>query len=410
MSWIDQLNNVELEIQTGDGKKWSPLWKEAKRSKVYNTAAYDFIRVSGTFIYRGLPQGNQYDITLIFQGETHLTTAEQFNRSADDPRFWTITHPFWGSIKVQPMTLEEDKSVLNSTIFKIKIWETISTKYPVQKQLANDRVSEMQLLTNEMVAKSFANQIPVIATSLRTTLTDTVKAVDQISSKAIKTDSEFAKFKTKVAKAQRLITDTIQKPIDVMRSVIDLINYPVYVVGSVTDRLNIAKELATKLEAILLKKRTKTTLLVYECAGSSLVSAMANAAMTPNEGDYSMRLKVLYAMDTVQEQYVNYLTILDESQADRSDEVDGFTPDDDTSRHLNEAVVEALANVYDYSFGAKQERAIYLEEDSNPILLTHRFYGLDNEDSNLDFFINTNSLSLGELFQIRKGRRILYYV
>jgi len=64
MSWIEQLNNVELEIQTGDGKRWTPLWKEAKRSKVYNTAADDFIRVSGTFIYRGLPQGNQYDIVL----------------------------------------------------------------------------------------------------------------------------------------------------------------------------------------------------------------------------------------------------------------------------------------------------------------------------------------------------------
>lgn len=410
MSWIDQLANVELEIQTGDGKRWTPLWKEAKRSKVYNTAAYDFIRVSGTFVYRGLPQGNQYDIVVIFQGDSHLITAEQFSKSADDPRFWTLTHPFWGEIRVQPMTIEEDKTALNSTIFRIKIWETISTKYPIQKQLSNDKVAEMQANINELVAKSFDSQIPVIDTSLRNTLINSVKSIDSIASKSIKTDSEFAQFKNKVAKAQRLITDTIQKPIDVMRSIVDVINYPVYVVGSVKDRINVAKELAIKLEAILLKKRTKTTLIVYECAGSSLVSAIANAAMTPNLKDYQLRSDVVFAMDSVRAGYENYLTILDESLSERSDEADGFTPDDDTAKELNDAVMESLANIYDYSFGAKQERAILLEEDSNPIILTHRFYGLDNEDENLTFFINSNSLSLNEIFQIKKGRRILYYV
>ena len=409
-NWIEQLENVELVIQTGDGKKWSPLWKEAKRSKVYNTSAYDFIRVSGTFVYRGLPQGSQYDITLIFQGETHLQTADQFNKSADDPRFWTITHPFWGEIKVQPMTIEEDKSSLNSTIFKVRIWETISTKYPLQRQLANDRVAEMQGLTNEMVALSFASQIPKLDPSIRTTLANTVKGVDIVASKAIKSSSDFAIFKSNVAKAQRLIDDVLQAPIDVMRAIISVINYPVLVVGSIKDRLNVAKELAIRLESILLKKPTKTTLIIYECAGSSLVSAQANAAMTPNYSDYKIRTDVVFAMDAVRIGYENYLEILDNNQASRSDDFDGFTPDDDTSRHLNDAISESLANIYEYSFGAKQERAIFLEEDSNPILLTHRFYGLDGEDENLTFFINSNSLSLPELFQIKKGRRILYYV
>ena len=53
---------------------------------------------------------------------------------------------------------------------------------------------------------------------------------------------------------------------------------------------------------------------------------------------------------------------------------------------------------------------IPLEEDSNAILLTYRFYGEDNEDIFLNEFVNANNLGLTEYLIIPKGRLITYYV
>jgi len=410
MSWIEQLSNVEVEIITGDGKRFKPLWKEAKRSKNYNTSAYNFINVAGTLIDRQLPEGYQYDTTIIFQGESHLAVSDEFQMSADDRRFWTIIHPYWGEIMVQPMSIEEDKTVLNITAFKIKVWETISSDYPIQKQLSNDRVAELNDEVNEMAAQSFEAQIPELDTEVRAALMETVEIADVEVTKLMKLSEDFAKFKGKVSAAKARINDATQSAIDVMRTVQAVINYPVQVIQSVKDRIAVAMELKNKLTAIFFRKASKKDLVMYESIISGVVAMMATSAIDPGEEDYQLRTEIVETVDNVRTSYEDYLMQLDNTQSTRSDDVDGFTPDPDVSNALNAAIMEALANVYDYSFGAKQERIIMLEEDSNPILLTHRFYGLDANDDNLAFFIRTNALSLDELFEVRKGRRISYFV
>jgi hypothetical protein len=69
-----------------------------------------------------------------------------------------------------------------------------------------------------------------------------------------------------------------------------------------------------------------------------------------------------------------------------------------------------ISNLYSIAFAAKQEREYVLDKDSNPILLTHKFYGLDKNDVNLEKFISTNDIGLTEILNIRKGRKIVYYV
>jgi len=410
MSWIEQLQNVEVELVLGDGERFKPLWKEAKRTKKYNTSSYNFIDIIGTLVDRQQPEGYQYDLTLFFTGASHLDVASKFQTSADDKRFWTLIHPYWGERYVQPISIEEDKTTLNTTIFKIQVWETLSNKYPLQKQLSNDRVTELQGDVNLMASKTFEAQIPVIDASLKTTLKESVDKIDSTSSKYLTLSEDFAEFKVKVSKAKSMIDDAIQAPIDVMRSIIDVINYPVEVVQSVNDRIKIAKELLSNIEAIILRKKTKDTIIVYECQASAVVAGMANATMTPNDGDYKLRSDVVNAMDSVRSAYETYLINLDSNQAVRSDVEGGYTADTDVAQNVNALVMETLANIYDYSFGAKQERVVALEEDSNPILLAHRFYGLDKEDENIQFLIDTNNLSLDELFEIKKGRKIAYYI
>lgn len=60
--------------------------------------------------------------------------------------------------------------------------------------------------------------------------------------------------------------------------------------------------------------------------------------------------------------------------------------------------------------GSKQERIIYLAEDTNIIVLTHKLYGLLPDDSTIDEFLRNNpDISDSELLGLEKGRRIVYY-
>ena len=61
------------------------------------------------------------------------------------------------------------------------------------------------------------------------------------------------------------------------------------------------------------------------------------------------------------------------------------------------------------SFDARQERNFELTEDSNLILLTHKFMGLAN-DENLETFREINGIKNKELFKVKKGRVIKYFI
>ena len=91
-------------------------------------------------------------------------------------------------------------------------------------------------------------------------------------------------------------------------------------------------------------------------------------------------------------------------------ESDSYLPDATFIDSLNYAVNYAVSNLYEIALNARQERIICLEEDSNIIILAHRFYGLSEDDSTIDYFAQTNNIGLSETFQVEKGRKIVYYV
>jgi len=105
MSWQDKLQNIQFSIKTGDGKEWFPLFKTGEKSKEFNTSIYDFIDVPKSLVERKQPKSSKYPLTFWFDGENHIETAEEFERSANDNRYWTITHPYYGTIKGQPLSI-----------------------------------------------------------------------------------------------------------------------------------------------------------------------------------------------------------------------------------------------------------------------------------------------------------------
>jgi len=68
------------------------------------------------------------------------------------------------------------------------------------------------------------------------------------------------------------------------------------------------------------------------------------------------------------------------------------------------------SELFEIAISAQQERSILCDSDTNVILLAHRFYGLLIDDSTIQRVMDNNSIGLSEILDIKKGRKILYYV
>jgi len=145
-------------------------------------------------------------------------------------------------------------------------------------------------------------------------------------------------------------------------------------------------------------------------SGAGIISAMVNASINPDENDYVSTNEVLDVITQVLTSYNQYVVNIDSLQTPTGDAENSYIPNYDSISDLSDLVNYSVANLFNIALGAKQERFIFLEADSNAIILAHRFYGLEEDDSTIDDLINQNNIGINEMLQIKKGRKIIYYV
>jgi hypothetical protein len=138
---------------------------------------------------------------------------------------------------------------------------------------------------------------------------------------------------------------------------------------------------------------------------------MAFAASSPlTDSDYGTRSDVLRVIEKILNAHNRFITALDTLQSVNGGDVDSYIPDYEAIQSIVLIVRYTISNLFTIALSSKQERTVIIEEDSNVMLLTHRFYGLNENDENLNMFMRTNNISLNQLLKIRKGTPIIYYV
>jgi len=401
MSWIDDIENITLTITTGDGKSWEPKWKNASKEVEYNASVFEFVNVEGSLVLRQKPKGRKFELELYFDGENAVTIGNSFEQSARDSRIWTIKHPFYGDFKCQPLNLKQDNSGLNVSKFSITVIETITDAYPKTSVVFVDEIESQLVITNEAQANAFNNSKELEKVSLQ----NDVQTLDTYLSKIIKTGEELKEFKTAVSDAVIEITNVTSSGLTILRAIQSIINYPATIEQTIEARFIALKEAFNTIIDTFTGNKNQ-----FEAVAGGLVAAMYVASSTNITDDYDTRVLVFNQQDRLSEVYNEYVTYLDSLQTDRADSDDSYIPSFDGLNELNKLAGLTMSNLYDIAFSAKQEREYTLDKDSNPILLTHKFYGLDKKDVNLNKFIKTNNIGLNELLNIRKGRKIIYYV
>lgn len=406
MSWLEKVN-TDFVITTGGKKTFRPQWMNAVKSKEYNVSEFEFPNVSGTLVIRRRPKGTRYEIEIYFQGENHLDEAKSFEEAADDSRPWTVEHPFYGTLTVQPTALNFDNTALNVTKITGTVVETITEDYPKSAANPTDKIVKDAADLNAVIADQFAvNTKPDVKNV--NSLKDINDKFFKEGQKIVTLAENFEEYFDLFNKADSAILNAIEDPLAAMRALTSVVNAPAFFAVSVKTRIDnfvTQFKLLGQPLATLLRPADKR---IYECAGSSLISAMAAAAVTDYK--YENRNAVLYVADALSDTYSEYLKNLDTLQTENGGMTDSYMPDANALSALNGLINYTVSNLFDISLNAKQERSIRCEEYTNIILLAHRLYGLQPDDSTIGTLIDTNEIGINELLLIEKGRKIVYYV
>lgn len=407
MSWLDRVKTGML-ITTGDGKTYKPLWRVASRSKEYNTSVFEFPEVEGSLVHRGKAQAYKYNLEFYFQGDDHLDVSANFSISADDSRAWKISHPLYGSLTVHPLSISTDNTDGNITKFNIPILETIIDTKPTFSLAPVDKIIALKEQINTTMSGAFVNNVKQVSVSDINRMKSQVNAFYQLGKNINKTAEQAQDYFNLFNNASAKLNSAIISPLVAVQAMQDVINAPSQFADSVTNRIkmfNSQLDILINSIDVLSGKSNKN---IYEHNGGMVVSSMAVVAVT--DFSYKSREDVLVTMDQISTAYDNYLNTIDIIQDDNDSSIDKYVPTVDSQLQLADLILFTVGSLINIAVSAKQERIVYLEKDSNVILLAHRFYGLVTDDSTIDQFIAQNKIGLNELLQIKKGRKLSYFV
>ena len=412
MSWLENIE-TPLKITTGDGKEFSPNWVNARKSIGFNLSQFEFPNVEGTLVKRKQAKGAKYELEIYFQGEEHLTESRDFELAARDPRYWTLTHPYYGELKVHPIELLFDNSGHNLTKITGTVLETIVDVFPKGSVSQADQIDQEKADIDENGAQDYAANNPTPDSKDTALMSDTVEDQNLRTSRSISDSVQAADFRNVTNQANRAITTATSDPLAAMRAIDAVLNYPAQLQNSIESRLNTLTDAFTGLiNKIGNSPQTipASQKRFHERALTGNVTAMASAIGNPGGGGSGSRSTALGMTQIIIDTYNEFVETLDSMQTTNGGTLTSYVPNQENLRRAQDLINFVITEFIAMTLTEKQEHKIILEAETNLILLTHRFYGLDEEDENINTFIETNQIGLDEMLLIKKGREVVYYV
>jgi len=408
MSWVERIE-TNITITTGDGEVYEPFYFITEKSVEYNVAEFEFPNIEGTLVKRGTPKGARHTFKLIFQGDDHLDQRLAFENSNKDNRPWIVNHPIWDRLVLQPTSLTYNPTGLNTSVITGEMIETItddapkSTIDPVEQTATNVEDSL------ETSIEQFSNNVLPEASDINQMASD-VNDAFLIGSQSIKTEEQTNEYFDLFNRANADILNAVSDVSQAVTSMQDFLIFPFQFEDSVTNRLNLFRDQFLTLGQSLLTLTGFNSKTIYATNAGILLNGMISSAITPQPGNYGNVNQVFSAISIILDVQNQFIINLDLLQTPNGGDVDSYIPDFNTISSINNVVNFAVSQLFIIALDARQERCVFLECDSNIIKLAHRFYGLEPDDSTIDELIEQNNIGLNELLQIKKDRKILYYI
>jgi hypothetical protein len=406
MSWPDLIDNNKLSITTGDGEIYTPLWKNATKNSEFNTSLFNFVNKDGTYAYRGKRPGSAIPLELYFVGENCIEDSNNFDKSLDDSRALILEHPFFGFRRVQPVSMQMSDANLNTCQIILNVFETIESNQPeTQEDKAEDILSIGGAIYTTLKAVYLKNpqdssDVRNLKSSIDLFYNDFVSFISDSSERAgfdnLKNDA--------LRKVENVFTDA-GATIDALTAMVD---YPFVVSHSVQDKLGIFQRSLSRFTNKVKNILGFNTSVYHSVYGSSILSAMCRTSVNPQANDYKTRSQVVEAISIISNTYYDFIAEVDRRTVDNAQVSGNFAPDSLMLDDLYKLVVKTTADLIDISQDSQIEREFAIQEDTDIIKLTHRFYGLDEDDNNIKSIVELNDFKGNDYIYLKKGRIIKY--
>ncbi len=406
MSWEEKLQNPFI-ITTGDGKQYTVLWRSATNSEEFNVTRFAFPKLRGERVDRREVLGREFPLEFYFQGEDHLDTAEGFRISSHDKRFWIIDHPLYGRINGHPVRIQYDNSDFNYTRITTTIIETITDDAPKSEINPMDQVKLLKEINDEDLALALTSDPDVTDVN---TMAKTNDSAYKKGVPIIELPEEAENYYNLFNTASTYINTATASPLLAMRATIAMLSYPSQFTTSAQTRVDLLTDQFGVLRATVSNMVNVSSKQIYQGQGAALLSSMCQAAATPLETDYRNSVNVLEIIRTVLDNYNSFLEDLDELQGENGGNPLNFIPSADPMIALSTLINNTLSSLYALALNARTERTIIMEQDTNVILLTHRLYGLDDEDKNIEELMENNAWGWNQILQVEKNTSVKYYI
>jgi hypothetical protein len=410
MSWIERAKD-KLVIMTGDGREYFPLWKEPQKSIEYNISQFEFPGVEGSIVSRGTRKGRKFPLEIYFGGENHLDDTERFLISCDDKRHWVVTHPYYGIFNAHPITINVDNTGDNVSKITISLIETIVENNPKGIDTPADKIIEGGIELQVRLLDSVTASMPVPTTLDKNLMSSQVTSVYNEGKSKIKLTADADNYFNLFNDANAAILDATDEVSEAMTTIQAMLNAPFQFIDSVKNRVNMLKnqffKLVSSAENIVALFDRPSERRIYEHNGAIIISSMAQASVT--NIDYASAEEVIAVTEILIDTYDGFTENLDTLQTDNGIDEDSYVPDAEAMIKLQALVDYTVSKLLEIALESKQERSIILEYDSNVILIAHRLYGLQADDSTIESLIATNNFGIEDLLQISAGRKIKYY-
>jgi len=404
MAWKERLENIKFTIKTGDGAVYYPLWRDSAKSTKLNFAKYDFINVRGSFIDRKESESGSFPLNFYFTGEDNLDQAKAFENSAKDKRLWTITHPFYGTLNGHPTNIERNDNSFGNTEINVLFWESIADDYPEDSDSIPDEVEDRVVRLNSLGIQNYVSKAQPQTGDI-----NDLKSSIEISAARFEPDKfSFNDYRALKNKALGDLNLLIQETLVAISTAQLVLSEPANFERNIRNKIDSVKSAYDEVKSTI-NQENRQSKYYFESQAATLIANLAKSSVNPLLDDYILRSDIESVNSELFGLYNDYLATIDANQIPLENINDEYSPDIDLQSALIDLVTYTSQSLFVLSFDARQERSVILEKDSNLIVLTHRFLGLAS-DENLEIFKRINKIGLSEIYRIKKGRLITYYI
>lgn len=409
MTWRDRITVAAYTSPSGVRTEF--LFENVLRETTKRTTAFDFPDADGTYIQDLGVTGRRYPFRVIFSGPDYDLQASAFEDSLSERGAGRLEHPFYGQVDVVPfgsITRRDDlKTAGNQAIIEVAWWETISIIYPVGQ---SDPVSSIGAGVegyNDAMAGQFDSDIDletvgdqsVFGPGYDALIDSTKSGLDSVADANQAVSQQFNAVFDSIDSAVDLAGDALTLAFQTMI----LIQAPARAQALLEDRLNAYGDLLSSIiDGPGGTPRVFDTSNGFVTSDLFASSYISGAVVSTINNVFRTKPEAITAASDLVDQ-------LDALVIWRDDNIRALGSIDtgEAYQALLNLVSITVGYLVELAFSLQQEKRIVLDKAHTAIELTAQFYG--TVDSQLDFFISSNSLTGSEILEIPAGREIVFY-